>query len=72
MPLKDVDGGLNFQFYNPHMFTGRLPREQSVSKPFYFGGSQVPTELGLSPSSSGKVSRDIKTKSVKKLPFMRK
>ena len=63
MPVLDVDGGLNFQGYNPRILTGRLP--VSDPKPFYFGGSEVPTSLGLSKSG-------MSMKVVKKLPFIRK
>ena len=75
MPVKDVDYGLIWQGYNPRLFTGRLPQEQYVSRPFYFGGSQVPTDLGMPPSSysgSGMMSTNAKLRSVKKLPSMRK
>ena len=75
MPVKDVDGGLVWQGYDPRLFTGRLPQDQYVSKPFYFGGSQVPTDLGMSPQSysgSGMMSRHPKLRGVKKLPSMRK
>jgi hypothetical protein len=62
MPVLDVDGGLNFQGYNPRILTGRLPAQE---KPFYFGGSQVPSSLGLSKSG-------MSMRVVKKLPFIRK
>ena len=47
MPVKDVDGGLVWDGYNPRLFTDKLPKEQYVAKPFYFGGSQVPESIGL-------------------------
>lgn len=75
MPVKDVDGGLNWRGYDPRLFTGRLPHDQYVSKPFYFGGSQVPTNLGMPPSSysgSGMMSKKPILSKVKKLPLMRK
>lgn len=75
MPVKDVDGGLVWQQYNPHLFTGKLPQDQYVEKPFFFGASQVPTNLGMSPSSysgSGMMSKKPIVRSVKKLPSMRK
>jgi hypothetical protein len=62
MPVLDVDGGLTFQGYNPRILTGRLPARE---KPFFFGGSQIPSSLGLSKS-------EITTKVSKKLPFIRK
>jgi hypothetical protein len=52
MPVKDIDGGLNFQFYSPRLFNDRLPKEQYVSRPFFFGGSQVPIELNAPQLSS--------------------
>lgn len=75
MPVKDVDGGLVWQGYDPRLFTGRLPQDQYVSKPFYFGGSQVPTDLGMPPSSysgSGMMSKKHILSKVKKLPSVRK
>lgn len=42
MPVKDVDGGLVWNNYNYHIATGKLPKDQYASLPFYFGGSQVP------------------------------
>ena len=75
MPVKDVDGGLVWDGYSPRIFTGRLPKEQYVSKPFFFGGSQVPTDLGLSPrsySGTGMTCPSCKTRVVKKLPSIRK
>lgn len=69
MPLKDVDGGLVWQGYNPRLFNDRLPKE---ARPFYFGGSQVPIELGKTTSGSGfALSYRPKTKKVMKLPSMR-
>jgi hypothetical protein len=44
MPQKDIDGGLNFQGYNPRVLTGRLPKEQIK---FYVGGNNVPFDLAL-------------------------
>jgi hypothetical protein len=75
MPVKDVDAGLIWQNYNPRMFRDRLPADQSVSKPFFFGGSQIPTDLGLSKSQysgSGMTCSACRLKSVKKLPNIRK
>ena len=75
MPVKDVDGGLVWQGYDPRLFSGRLPQDQYVSRPFYFGGSQVPTDLGMSQSSysgSGMMSKGHILRNVKKLPSMRK
>jgi hypothetical protein len=55
MPFPDIDGGLTFQGYNPRILTDRLPKEQSVSRPFYLGGSQVPVGLNAPQlSSSGR------------------
>jgi hypothetical protein len=62
MPVLDVDGGLIFQGYNPRILTGRLPAQE---KPFFFGGSQIPSSLGLTKSG-------MTTRLVKKLPFIRK
>lgn len=73
MPLKDIDGGLVWQGYNPHILSGRLPKEQYVAKPFYFGGSNIPTDLGLPKSSySGSGMKVSTTQVVKKLPHLRK
>lgn len=44
MPVADIDGGLNFQGYNPRVLTGRLPKEQ---KHFYVGGKNAPLDLAL-------------------------
>jgi hypothetical protein len=78
MPVKDVDGGLVWNNYNPKMFGDKSPAEQYVSKPFYFGGSQVPMGLSnpqlssndtsLTPQSRSKISM----RKVMKLPSMRK
>jgi len=38
---KDVDGGLVLQGFSPRTQTGRLPMDKYVSKPFFFGGSNV-------------------------------
>ena len=43
MPIKDIDGGLVFQGYNPSVLNHTTPKDQYVSKPFYFGGSNVRT-----------------------------
>lgn len=74
MPVKDVDGGIIWQGYNPATFGYKQPQE----KPFYFGGSQVP--IGIDPVTAGgsleipvpvRPRRDI-LRQVKKLPMMRK
>lgn len=70
MPVFDVDGGLVWQGFNPHIFGTKI---SSQEKPFYFGGSQVPT---LVPKMSGgnivtQQYRPVMSK-VKKLPGMRK
>jgi hypothetical protein len=41
-------GGYNPKVFNSHM-SNNIPqmRSQSFQKPFYFGGSQVPVNLGL-------------------------
>lgn len=73
MPVLDVDGGLNFQGYNPRILTGRLPA--SSPKKFYFGGSEVPSSLELPKSSysgAGMTCRNCKMRVVKKLPLIRK
>lgn len=73
MPIKDVDGGIIWQGYNPHILSGQMPKEQYISKPFYFGGSNIPTDLGLTKSSySGSGIKNIRTQVVKKLPLLRK
>lgn len=68
----DVDAGLVWQGYNPSILTERTPRE---SKPFYFGGSQVPTANYLGPMNSlpqpPRVSKK-RTSVIKKLPSLRK
>lgn len=79
MPVRDTDGGLVWNNYTPRLFNDRLPKEQYVSKPFYFGGSQVPVDLGLPKMSSqggaiagaGMLQKPI-TRGIKKLPSMRK
>jgi hypothetical protein len=38
---KDVDGGLVYQGFSPKTQTGRLPVDKYVSKPFFFGGSNI-------------------------------
>ena len=72
MPILDVDGGLVWNGYSPRLFTGRLPKEQYASLPFYFGGSNVPTDLGLKRneySGSGMCSKcKLTTKQIRKLP----
>jgi hypothetical protein len=71
MPVFDPDGYMIWQHYNPRIITGRLPPKSD--KPFYFGGSQVPSSLGLNPmeySGTGLLDsvNKIKTRVVKKLP----
>lgn len=74
MPIKDVDGGLVWQGYNPSVITERTPAQE---KPFYFGGSQTPTSNYLGPMNSlpqpsiPTVARK-RTSVVKKLPSLRK
>lgn len=71
MPVKDVDGGLVWRGYNPSMFGYK----QLQSKPFYFGGSQVPTygEMkGSGMSIPVMPRRDIRQRNVMKLPMIRK
>jgi hypothetical protein len=71
MPVKDVDGGLVWQGYNPSMFGYK----QFQSKPFYFGGSKVPIEIGMKGSGISIPvipKRDIRQRQVKKLPMIRK
>lgn len=75
MPVKDIDGGLPWNGYNPRLFSGKLPDEQYVSKPFYFGGSQVPSELGLSKSEysgTGVTKCSCRLRKLRKLPNIRK
>jgi hypothetical protein len=75
MPVKDVDGGMVWQGYNPATFGYKQPHE----KPFYFGGSQVPLEVGMKgsgmaapiPSVVAQPKRSV-LRQVKKLPMMRK
>lgn len=74
MPIKDPDGGLVFQGFNPRIITGKLPKDQYVSKPFYQGGSEVPENINIS-LSSNKTATELHKKSstrvVKKLPGKR-
>lgn len=70
MPIKDPDGGMVFQGFNPRIITGKLPKDQSVSKPFYQGGSEVPeyTSLALSSNNTSKqTAKNVSTRIVKKL-----
>jgi hypothetical protein len=70
MPIKDPDGGLNFQNFNPRIITGKVAKDQSVTKRFYQGGSQIPEyiNLGLSSNDTSKSSKKISTRIFKKLP----
>jgi hypothetical protein len=79
MPIKDPDGGLVFQGYDPRVLTGRLPVDQTATNPFYFGGSQVPHDLGISGSGmshampiGGTTIKPVITHQVYKLPSVRK
>jgi len=45
MPVKDVDGGLVYQGFNPRVITDRLPVDKYITVPFRFGGSNVRTYL---------------------------
>ena len=79
MPVKDTDGGLVWNNYSPRLFNDRLPKEQYVSKPFYFGGSQVPVDLGAPQLSSqggalagAGMPKQTITRGIKKLPSIRK
>lgn len=78
MPVKDPDGGLIFQGFDPRVITGKLPVDQYVSKPFYFGGSEVPTDLGISGSGMTKkpigatTTKPVITSRVHTLPSIRK
>ena len=75
MPVKDPDGGLNFQGYDPRTLTGKIPVDQTATKPFRFGGSNVPINLGIDKSESRKVeSRKVNCSLslVHKYPFIRK
>ena len=72
MPVFDVDGGLNWRNYNPAMFGHKIPQSD---KPFYFGASNVPINLGLTQKQydgSGVNKCSCRLKSVKKLPHLRK
>jgi len=73
MPVYDVDGGLNFQGYSPRLFTGRLPIDQTASRPFYMGGSQVPVALGLTEDrvESMPTGKFTASKVVRVIPFRR-
>lgn len=53
MPVYDVDGGLVWRGYDPRLFSKPLPKEQYISKPFYFGGSQVPVFYSKSMQGTG-------------------
>jgi hypothetical protein len=75
MPVKDVDGGLIWNNYNPRMFGDKIPADKYVEKPFFFGGSQVPYQLGLSKtqySGTSMTNCACRLKSVKKIPNLRK
>jgi len=65
MPLKDQDGGLVWQGYDPRLFTGKLPKEQYVSRPFYHGGSEVPLGLNAPQLSSNITSKTRGSKNMK-------
>ena len=41
MPVKDVDGGLVWQGYNPSVLNHTTPKNTYVSKPFFFGGANI-------------------------------
>jgi hypothetical protein len=41
MPVPDIDGGLVWKGFSPRTETGRLPKDRYVSRPFYFGASNV-------------------------------
>lgn len=81
MPIKDVDGGLNWQGYDPRLFGDKLPQDQYATNRFYFGGSQVPTDLNAPKMSSNMTGQGIASathgafrpmlRSIKKLPNMR-
>lgn len=78
MPVKDPDGGLIFQGFDPRTITGKLPVDQTATLPFYFGGSEVPTDLGMSGSgmarkpSGATYSKSSITSRVHVLPSIRK
>jgi hypothetical protein len=57
MPIRDIDGGLVFQGYDPAVLKGAkaLPKDTYVSVPFYFGGSQVKTFLRKSSLGDAKI-----------------
>lgn len=81
MPVRDPDSGLVWNGYSPRMFNDRLPKEQYVSRPFYFGGSQVPVDLGvpkmsaqggaIAAATQGMLKKPI-TRGIQKLPSIRK
>lgn len=66
--LKDVDAGIVWQGYNPAVLdTSKL---KANNKPFFFGGSQIPFELGIKGNTPVPlVSKSkVKTRVIKKLP----
>lgn len=74
MPVLDVDGGLTFQGYNPGVFKSvkALPKDQTATFPFYFGGSEVPMDLGISKQKTQELKKPLMLQKVYKLPSVRK
>lgn len=73
MPVADPDGGLIFQGYDVGVLKGAkaLPMDQTATKPFYFGGSEVPVDLGIAKPIGGTKQFHMLQK-VHKLPSVRK
>lgn len=74
MPTPDVDQGIIWQGYNPDVLKGAraLPKDQTATKPFYFGGSEVPTDLGISKQPTQQLKQPLALQKVYKLPSIRK
>lgn len=74
MPVADPDGGLNFQGYDIGTLKGAkaLPKDQTATKPFYFGGSEVPVDLGMTAQKIQSVKQPLVLQKVYKLPSVRK
>lgn len=74
MPVPDVDSGMIWQGYNPEVFKGTkaLPIDKTATNPFYFGGSQVPADLGITQQSNQQLKQPLFLQKVYKLPSIRK
>lgn len=74
MPVVDPDGGLTFQGYDIGTLQGakRLPVDKTATLPFYFGGSEVPVDLGISKQPTQQLKQSLALQKVYKLPSIRK